>query len=398
MHRRRAEPQRYAGSSSRQAVNDMPPDGDADGDTYDGSRQTRPPEPSFAPPFRGYDPMRFTGQNTSGEVHSQPSYPASFFVTHAPHPAQPLVPPPQSVAPAKPKRKRKRGNGQHFCEHPGCFKQFSRQDHLVRHEKNHSQSTVYPCTQCDRTFVRSDLLLRHQQRHLAKEQQAVKAEPAYAPGPSGYNAHVSSAAPPIAPFAEGTSSSSRHYRFPENLPSPSQQPPVNRPTEAVPMIPGGRPHPRHAWTLPNPNREPPPFRSDIAYQDFPRPLLRGSAPDIYQPNARDRAAPFSFSVTVGGPSASAFVEQPMAASNPSMHLASQFALHPPLHPTVLHPVVHSSSNRALYPARDLPPDLTHSPVREFAYPPAYPNTGRPSPAGGTGGSWLYEDSSKPPQN
>ncbi|KDN40100.1 hypothetical protein K437DRAFT_258781 [Tilletiaria anomala UBC 951] len=66
-------------------------------------------------------------------------------------------------------KKKKNTEQQRFrCEHPGCGKSYSRQDHLQRHRLNHDSDNILACTQCDRTFVRQDLLIRHLERHAVR--------------------------------------------------------------------------------------------------------------------------------------------------------------------------------------------------------------------------------------
>lgn len=42
-----------------------------------------------------------------------------------------------------------------------CTKAFSRQEHLKRHERSHTNERPYECGLCDKNFTRRDLLLRH---------------------------------------------------------------------------------------------------------------------------------------------------------------------------------------------------------------------------------------------
>ncbi|KAK5778580.1 hypothetical protein RI543_004248 [Arxiozyma heterogenica] len=42
-----------------------------------------------------------------------------------------------------------------------CIRAFSRQEHLTRHERSHTNERPYECGMCDRNFTRRDLLLRH---------------------------------------------------------------------------------------------------------------------------------------------------------------------------------------------------------------------------------------------
>ncbi|KAF3394250.1 hypothetical protein F1880_005433 [Penicillium rolfsii] len=47
------------------------------------------------------------------------------------------------------------------CQLPGCAAGYSRKEHLVRHEAQHSQRQSFPCPTCSREFRRSDTLRRH---------------------------------------------------------------------------------------------------------------------------------------------------------------------------------------------------------------------------------------------
>lgn len=64
-------------------------------------------------------------------------------------------------------KKRKRGSGPFYCPFPGCFKSFSRSDHLGRHRANHS-SQKFKCEwpACEREFSRLDVKKKHFARHL----------------------------------------------------------------------------------------------------------------------------------------------------------------------------------------------------------------------------------------
>lgn len=73
-----------------------------------------------------------------------------------------------SSGPAKKRRKSRKGLQKAFdCEEPGCGKQFTRLEHLSRHQLNHRPKEIFKCSwhDCERTFVREDLLARHEKRH-----------------------------------------------------------------------------------------------------------------------------------------------------------------------------------------------------------------------------------------
>ncbi|KIW87388.1 uncharacterized protein Z519_12024 [Cladophialophora bantiana CBS 173.52] len=53
------------------------------------------------------------------------------------------------------------------CTYAGCGRDYSRAEHLYRHQLNHNPKEIYKCEYpgCLRTFVRQDLCIRHQERH-----------------------------------------------------------------------------------------------------------------------------------------------------------------------------------------------------------------------------------------
>ncbi|KAK5195313.1 hypothetical protein LTR47_010914 [Exophiala xenobiotica] len=53
------------------------------------------------------------------------------------------------------------------CTHPGCGRDYSRAEHLYRHQLNHNPKEIFKCDYegCSRTFVRQDLCIRHRDRH-----------------------------------------------------------------------------------------------------------------------------------------------------------------------------------------------------------------------------------------
>ncbi|KAI1625519.1 fungal-specific transcription factor domain-containing protein [Exophiala viscosa] len=61
------------------------------------------------------------------------------------------------------------------CTYPGCGRNYSRAEHLYRHQLNHNPKEIYKCDYpgCSRTFVRNDLCLRHRERHDNRSKQAV---------------------------------------------------------------------------------------------------------------------------------------------------------------------------------------------------------------------------------
>ncbi|KAK5998640.1 Zinc finger domain containing protein [Cladobotryum mycophilum] len=95
----------------------------------------------------------------------------------ASHDNLPIKNEPPSTASKEQARKRKRsrkGLDKRFdCTFEGCGKNYSRAEHLYRHELNHSLKHIFRCEypDCPRTFVRGDLLKRHMERHTAKGSQ-----------------------------------------------------------------------------------------------------------------------------------------------------------------------------------------------------------------------------------
>ena len=90
--------------------------------------------------------------------------------THEPINAESVLQPKQE--PGEKKR--------YYCNYPGCGKDYSRAEHLYRHQLNHNPKELHRCKVpgCDKTFVRSDLCLRHQERHMTRTRQELDATPA----------------------------------------------------------------------------------------------------------------------------------------------------------------------------------------------------------------------------
>ncbi|KAI8919205.1 fungal-specific transcription factor domain-containing protein [Powellomyces hirtus] len=146
--------------------------------------------------------------------------------------------PPANQVSTKPPRKRKRGNGRHVCDYPGCLKEFTRADHLARHQLNHTQATVHACKQCDRTFVRTDLLLRHSQRHLAKDQasekspRSVRYQPSE-PSPTILANHVDMQQTPLDSLRDSPIPLPASHLYPP--PRPLTQPPLSASSHHHPL-------------------------------------------------------------------------------------------------------------------------------------------------------------------
>ena len=69
---------------------------------------------------------------------------------------------------AKPGEKRR-----YHCTFAGCNRDYSRAEHLYRHQLNHNPKEIFRCHYpgCTRTFVRQDLCNRHQERHFSRGRQ-----------------------------------------------------------------------------------------------------------------------------------------------------------------------------------------------------------------------------------
>ncbi|KIW74941.1 hypothetical protein Z517_11712 [Fonsecaea pedrosoi CBS 271.37] len=66
------------------------------------------------------------------------------------------------------------------CKYVGCGRDYSRAEHLYRHQLNHNPKEIYKCDYpgCLRTFVRQDLCIRHRERHEVR-----------GPMPKGHDPH-----------------------------------------------------------------------------------------------------------------------------------------------------------------------------------------------------------------
>ncbi|RMD39516.1 hypothetical protein DV735_g5605, partial [Chaetothyriales sp. CBS 134920] len=86
--------------------------------------------------------------------------------------------PPNSAAdeplPNNGTKKQKQGEKKrYFCTVAGCNRDYSRAEHLYRHQLNHNPKEIFRCKYagCGRAFVRQDLCSRHQERHFARARQ-----------------------------------------------------------------------------------------------------------------------------------------------------------------------------------------------------------------------------------
>jgi hypothetical protein len=61
----------------------------------------------------------------------------------------------------------------YHCTFAGCNRDYSRAEHLYRHQLNHNPKEIFRCHYpgCTRTFVRQDLCNRHQERHFSRGRQ-----------------------------------------------------------------------------------------------------------------------------------------------------------------------------------------------------------------------------------
>lgn len=62
---------------------------------------------------------------------------------------------------------RTEGRRRFECTYAGCGRNYSRAEHLYRHQLNHNPKEIFKCDYpgCSRTFVRQDLCIRHRERH-----------------------------------------------------------------------------------------------------------------------------------------------------------------------------------------------------------------------------------------
>ncbi|OAF98673.1 uncharacterized protein CC84DRAFT_1264875 [Paraphaeosphaeria sporulosa] len=75
------------------------------------------------------------------------------------------------------RRRSRKGLDKKFeCPHTDCGKQYSRAEHLYRHQLNHKPKQIYHCDfpDCNRCFVREDLCARHRERHTARGSQLLR--------------------------------------------------------------------------------------------------------------------------------------------------------------------------------------------------------------------------------
>ncbi|RMZ82188.1 hypothetical protein DV738_g1805, partial [Chaetothyriales sp. CBS 135597] len=86
--------------------------------------------------------------------------------------------PPNSASENEPSpnntRKQKQGEKKrYYCTVTGCNRDYSRAEHLYRHQLNHNPKEIFRCKYagCGRAFVRQDLCTRHQERHFARAKQ-----------------------------------------------------------------------------------------------------------------------------------------------------------------------------------------------------------------------------------
>ncbi|RPA83664.1 hypothetical protein BJ508DRAFT_324378 [Ascobolus immersus RN42] len=82
----------------------------------------------------------------------------------------------------KRRRSRKGLDKKFTCPTDGCGKQYSRAEHLYRHQLNHSPKAIYRCDfpGCPKHFVRQDLCVRHRERHATRTQNSASRRESYA--------------------------------------------------------------------------------------------------------------------------------------------------------------------------------------------------------------------------
>ncbi|KIY02765.1 uncharacterized protein Z520_01230 [Fonsecaea multimorphosa CBS 102226] len=133
------------------------------------------------------------------------------------------------------------GKRRFACTYAGCDRDYSRAEHLYRHQLNHNPKEIYKCDYpgCHRTFVRQDLCIRHRERHEVRGPMPKAHDPHREPlSPrSSFSEEpaMSPTSPPLNIFATPKPG-------PENLQSPPQKPssfsgePALKPTDLQAII------------------------------------------------------------------------------------------------------------------------------------------------------------------
>ncbi|EPE09138.1 zinc c2h2 type domain containing protein [Ophiostoma piceae UAMH 11346] len=114
---------------------------------------------------------------------------------HSPQSPQQSLSPSQSQSGLGYKRASRKGAPRRYaCHYEACDKVYSRQEHLQRHQLNHTPREVFSCDvdNCGQRFVRADLLARHKKRHsssyIPRNRVQSFAEPGSSPMPGGSSA------------------------------------------------------------------------------------------------------------------------------------------------------------------------------------------------------------------
>ncbi|KAL2754851.1 hypothetical protein ACRALDRAFT_2028107 [Sodiomyces alcalophilus JCM 7366] len=150
------------------------------------------------------------------------------------------------------------------CTYAGCYKVYSRAEHLQRHQLNHAPKEIFKCdiSGCEQKFVRADLLARHKKRH----------SPNYVPrnrAPSFATTHIqqgSSSASPENASAASITSSHLYLRPPATAPPSTTN--ASHPTLPAPATAAGSSLSRYSQSQP-PHR-PTHYQSHAATTTAPR--------------------------------------------------------------------------------------------------------------------------------
>ncbi|ETI25291.1 hypothetical protein G647_04666 [Cladophialophora carrionii CBS 160.54] len=120
---------------------------------------------------------------------------------------------------------RTEGRRRFECTYAGCGRNYSRAEHLYRHQLNHNPKEIYKCDYpgCSRTFVRQDLCIRHRERHENYESRR-----------KSMSKHPDSTREPLSPSLSEeavnspTSPTSNTFTTPRAVSDAMQSPPLGR--------------------------------------------------------------------------------------------------------------------------------------------------------------------------
>ncbi|EXJ59879.1 hypothetical protein A1O7_04026 [Cladophialophora yegresii CBS 114405] len=125
----------------------------------------------------------------------------------------------------RPSLGRTEGRRRFECTYAGCGRNYSRAEHLYRHQLNHNPKEIYKCDYpgCSRTFVRQDLCIRHRERHENYERRR-----------KSMSKHHDSTREPLSPSLSEeavdspTSPTSNTFTTPRAVSDALQSPPLSR--------------------------------------------------------------------------------------------------------------------------------------------------------------------------